>query len=85
MYRKTVFIVDDDKSLRDSLARLDYFASIDIEPQPTQSVDGRVPVTVTLTAAALRALLLACQGHLGDDAVMAALGDANAEVPMTAP
>ena len=37
--------------LRDSLARLDYFASIDIEPRPEQAVDGRVPVTVTLTPA----------------------------------
>ncbi|MGH8077418.1 MAG: autotransporter assembly complex protein TamA [Lysobacter sp.] len=37
--------------LRDSLARLDYFASIDIEPRPEEAVDGRVPVTVTLTPA----------------------------------
>lgn len=37
--------------LRESLARLDYFASIDIEPHPEQAVDGRVPVTVTLTPA----------------------------------
>lgn len=37
--------------LRDSLARLDYFASIDIEPRPEQAIDGRVPVTVTLTPA----------------------------------
>ena len=37
--------------LRDSLARLDYFASIDIEPRPEDAVDGRVPVTVTLTPA----------------------------------
>lgn len=37
--------------LRESLARLDYFASIDIEPNPEHAVDGRVPVTVTLTPA----------------------------------
>ncbi len=37
--------------LRDSLARLDYFAGIDIEPQPEQAVGGRVPVTITLTPA----------------------------------
>ena len=37
--------------LRDSLARLDYFASIDIQPHPERAVDGRVPVTVTLTPA----------------------------------
>jgi translocation and assembly module TamA len=36
---------------RESLARLDYFASIDIQPQPENAVDGRVPVTVTLTPA----------------------------------
>lgn len=37
--------------LRESLARLDYFASIDIEPKPEDAVDGEVPVTVTLTPA----------------------------------
>jgi len=37
--------------LRESLARLDYFASIDIEPQPEKATDHRVPVTVTLTPA----------------------------------
>lgn len=37
--------------LRESLARLDYFAGIDIEPLPEQAVDGDVPVTVTLTPA----------------------------------
>ncbi|HEY0661909.1 MAG TPA: autotransporter assembly complex family protein, partial [Lysobacter sp.] len=37
--------------LRESLARLDYFASIDIEPHPENAVDGEVPVTVTLTPA----------------------------------
>ena len=37
--------------LRDSLARLDYFASIDIEPRPEDAAGGRVPVTVTLTPA----------------------------------
>ncbi|KRD76828.1 outer membrane protein assembly factor [Lysobacter sp. Root983] len=36
---------------RESLARLDYFASIDIEPQPENAVDGEVPVKVTLTPA----------------------------------
>src|SRR4249919_1664 len=36
---------------RESLARLDYFASIDIQPQPENAVDGRVPVIVTLTPA----------------------------------
>ncbi|NUO75635.1 MAG: outer membrane protein assembly factor [Lysobacter sp.] len=36
---------------RESLARLDYFASIDIEPQPEKAVDGEVPVKVTLTPA----------------------------------
>lgn len=37
--------------LRDSLARLDYFSSIDIQPQSDLAVDGRVPVTVALTPA----------------------------------
>ncbi|MFD0739613.1 autotransporter assembly complex family protein [Lysobacter koreensis] len=37
--------------LRESLARLDYFASIDIAPHPEDAVDGEVPVTVTLTPA----------------------------------
>ncbi|WP_394538691.1 outer membrane protein assembly factor [Lysobacter enzymogenes] len=36
---------------RESLARLDYFSSIDIEPQPDKAVDGQVPVQVTLTPA----------------------------------
>lgn len=38
-------------TFRESLARLDYFASIDIEPQPDKAVDGQVPVKVTLTPA----------------------------------
>ncbi|MGH8082892.1 MAG: autotransporter assembly complex protein TamA, partial [Lysobacter sp.] len=38
-------------TFRESLARLDYFASIDIEPQPENAVDGQVPVKVTLTPA----------------------------------
>ncbi|HZH42525.1 MAG TPA: autotransporter assembly complex family protein [Lysobacter sp.] len=37
--------------LRESLARLDYFGRIDIEPHPERAVDHRVPVTVTLTPA----------------------------------
>jgi translocation and assembly module TamA len=37
--------------LRESLARLDYFASIDIAPRPEDAVDGRVPVSVALTPA----------------------------------
>ena len=37
--------------LRESLAKLDYFSSIDIEPHPHAAVDGRVPTTVTLTPA----------------------------------
>ncbi len=36
---------------RESLARLDYFSSIEIEPLPEQAVDNEVPVTVTLTPA----------------------------------
>ena len=36
---------------RESLARLDYFAGIDIEPRPADAVDGLVPVAVTLTPA----------------------------------
>ncbi|QWP77398.1 outer membrane protein assembly factor [Lysobacter sp. K5869] len=36
---------------RESLARLDYFSSIDIEPLPDQATDGQVPVKVTLTPA----------------------------------
>ena len=36
---------------RESLARLDYFAGIDIEPRPEDAVEGEVPVTVTLTPA----------------------------------
>ncbi|MFC5571188.1 autotransporter assembly complex family protein [Lysobacter yangpyeongensis] len=38
-------------AFRDSLARLDYFAGIDIQPQPENAVDGEVPVEVTLTPA----------------------------------
>src|SRR5690606_7512327 len=37
--------------LRESLARLDYFASIDIQPRPADAVGNDVPVTVTLTPA----------------------------------
>src|SRR5690606_21447488 len=37
--------------LRESLARLDYFASIDIQPRPEDAVGNNVPVTVTLTPA----------------------------------
>lgn len=36
---------------RESLARLDYFSSIEIEPQPEAAVDNEVPVKVTLTPA----------------------------------
>ncbi|HZX77622.1 autotransporter assembly complex family protein [Lysobacter sp.] len=36
---------------RESLARLDYFSSIEIEPLPDQAVDNEVPVNVTLTPA----------------------------------
>ena len=36
---------------RESLARLDYFSSIEIEPHPDDAVDNQVPVTVTLTPA----------------------------------
>ena len=37
--------------LRKSLVALDYFSRIDIEPQPQNAVDHRVPVQVTLTPA----------------------------------
>ena len=37
--------------LRKSLVSLDYFSRIDIEPQPENAVDRRVPVKVTLTPA----------------------------------
>ena len=37
--------------LRKSLVSLDYFSRIDIEPQPENAVDKRVPVQVTLTPA----------------------------------
>ena len=37
--------------LRKSLSGLDYFSRIDIEPQPENAVDGRVPVKVHLTPA----------------------------------
>jgi translocation and assembly module TamA len=37
--------------LRKSLGGLDYFSRIDIEPQPENAVDGRVPVVVRLTPA----------------------------------
>ncbi|MDI9238176.1 autotransporter assembly complex family protein [Lysobacter sp. LF1] len=36
---------------RESLARLDYFSSIEIEPRPEDAVDNEVPVNVTLTPA----------------------------------
>lgn len=36
---------------RESLTRLDYFSSIEIEPKPEEAVDNEVPVTVTLTPA----------------------------------
>lgn len=37
--------------LRESLTKLDYFSSIDMEPHPDQAVDGWVPVDVTLKRA----------------------------------
>lgn len=37
--------------LRQSLARLDYFSSIDIQPRPEEAVGTLVPVTVNLTPA----------------------------------
>jgi translocation and assembly module TamA len=37
--------------LRESLARLDYFASIDIQPHPRDAFGNDVPVTVRLTPA----------------------------------
>ncbi len=37
--------------LRKSLTALDYFSRIDIDPQPAQAKDGRVPVDVRLTPA----------------------------------
>ena len=37
--------------LRKSLGAVDYFSRIDIEPQPENAVDGRVPVAVRLTPA----------------------------------
>ena len=37
--------------LRQSLATLDYFSRIEVEPLPAQAVDHRVPVQVTLTPA----------------------------------
>ena len=37
--------------LRKSLGGLDYFSRIDIEPQPENAIDGRVPVKVHLTPA----------------------------------
>ena len=37
--------------LRKSLGALDYFSRIDIEPQPENAVDGRVPIAVRLTPA----------------------------------
>ncbi|KGM52732.1 membrane protein [Lysobacter concretionis Ko07 = DSM 16239] len=37
--------------LRESLARLDYFSSVVINPQPDQAIDGQVPVNVLLVPA----------------------------------
>jgi translocation and assembly module TamA len=37
--------------LRESLARLDYFAGIDIQPRPREAVDRQVPVAVQLVPA----------------------------------
>src|SRR3546814_13333047 len=37
--------------LRVSLARLDYFASIDIQPRPEAAVGNNMPITITLTPA----------------------------------
>jgi translocation and assembly module TamA len=37
--------------LRQSLTALDYFSRIDVEPQPAQAIDHRVPVQVTLAPA----------------------------------
>lgn len=37
--------------LRESLTKLDYFSSIDMEPHPDQAVDGKVPVDITLKRA----------------------------------
>lgn len=37
--------------LRQSLVGLDYFSSIDIQPNPDEAVEGRVPIDVNLTLA----------------------------------
>ena len=59
--------------LRESLARLDYFASIDIQPRPEDVVGNDVPVTVTLTPAK-RSIYTAGLGYGTDSGAGVRLG-----------
>ena len=59
--------------LRESLARLDYFASIDIQPRPEDAVGNDVPVTVTLTPAK-RSIYTAGLGYGTDSGAGVRLG-----------
>ena len=59
--------------LRESLARLDYFASIDIQPDPDNAIGNDVPVTVTLTPAK-RSIYTAGLGYGTDSGAGVRLG-----------
>ena len=59
--------------LRESLARLDYIASIDIQPRPEDAVGNDVPVTVTLTPAK-RSIYTAGLGYGTDSGAGVRLG-----------
>ena len=59
--------------LRESLARLDYFASIDIQPRLEDAVGNDVPVTVTLTPAK-RSIYTAGLGYGTDSGAGVRLG-----------
>ncbi len=59
--------------LRQSLARLDYYATIDVQPRPDDGVGLRVPVDVTLVAAP-RSIYTAGLGYGTDSGGLVRLG-----------
>ncbi len=59
--------------LRESLARLDYFAIIDIQPDPNAATGNDVPITVTLTPAK-RSIYTAGIGYGTDNGAGVRLG-----------
>ena len=59
--------------LRESLARLDYYSTIDVQPRPEDAVGLRVPVDVTLTPAP-RSVYTAGLGYGTDSGGLVRLG-----------